>query len=83
MLVLLDAGLLGIAVNPNISGPAIEFRKWLESLAARGHSVGLPEIADYEVRRELLRARLTRAVARLDFVRLSGSTPVASGNSTH
>lgn len=75
MLVSLDAGPLGIAANPSVSGPTIEFGKWLESLAARGHSVGVPEIADYEVRRELLRARLTRAVARLDRRPVLGRRP--------
>jgi predicted nucleic acid-binding protein len=35
-------------------------------LLARGVKVGLPEVADYEVRRELLRADKMLGVARLD-----------------
>ena len=39
---------------------------WLESLLDAGVLVRVPEISDYEVRRELLRAGKTEGVARLD-----------------
>jgi len=38
----------------------------LQSLVSAGVRVIIPEIADYEVRRELLRARKTAGVERLD-----------------
>jgi len=40
--------------------------RWASDQAAAGTIVALPEIADYEVRRELLRIRKPRGIARLD-----------------
>ena len=39
---------------------------WLRSLLAAGVSVRVPEISDYEIRRELLRADRTVGLSRLD-----------------
>jgi hypothetical protein len=64
--ILLDAGPLGVITNPK-SSPENEARKdWLASVASNGAHVVIPEIADYEVRRELLRAGKDRGVGRLD-----------------
>jgi len=41
-------------------------KRWLLALAERGVRIGIPEIADYEVRRELLRAGKIRGIERLD-----------------
>jgi hypothetical protein len=41
-------------------------RKWLQALDAAGVRLVAPEIDDYEVRRELLRARMTAGLGRLD-----------------
>jgi len=41
----------------------------VQSLLAAGDRVVVPEISDYEVRRELLRAGATTGVVRLDFVK--------------
>jgi hypothetical protein len=41
-------------------------KRWLLALAERGVRIGIPEIADYEVRRELLRAGKMRGIERLD-----------------
>ena len=41
-------------------------QRWLRGVLARGARVVVPEIADYEIRRELLRAEKTRGIARLD-----------------
>jgi predicted nucleic acid-binding protein len=43
----------------------------MESLILRGAQVWVPEIADYEVRRELLRANKVRGIARLDLLKNS------------
>jgi predicted nucleic acid-binding protein len=40
--------------------------RWLQSLLAAGVDILVPEIADYEVRRELLRAGKSQGLARLD-----------------
>ncbi|KKJ00523.1 nuclease [Prochlorothrix hollandica PCC 9006 = CALU 1027] len=40
--------------------------QWLQTHIRLGNRVIIPEIADYEVRRELLRANKTKGIARLD-----------------
>ncbi len=65
-LVVLDAGPLGIVTNPRESKLARSCKGWLRGLLAPGTRVVVPEIADYEVRRELLRAGRLKGVARLD-----------------
>lgn len=64
--VLLDAGPLGLVTNPRRSPQSVACAQWLQALVADGTRVILPEIADYEVRRELLRANRVRGLARLD-----------------
>ena len=64
--VLLDAGPLGLITNPKHSPRSTACARWLQSLAAGGVRVIVPEIADYEVRRELLRADKKMGVAQLD-----------------
>ena len=41
-------------------------RRWREALVQAGHDIIIPEIADYEVRRELIRANKAASVTRLD-----------------
>jgi predicted nucleic acid-binding protein len=41
-------------------------KRWLAVLVASGARVVVPEIVDYELRRELLRAGKTNGIARLD-----------------
>jgi predicted nucleic acid-binding protein len=65
-IVLLDSAPLGMLSNPKSTPDNEECRAWLAGLLVRGVKVGLPEIADYEVRRELLRADKLLGVARLD-----------------
>lgn len=55
-IVLLDAGPLGMITNPKSSPENEACKNWLARLAHRGTEVLIAEIADYEVRRELLRA---------------------------
>jgi predicted nucleic acid-binding protein len=64
--VLLDSGPLGLASNPRRSGEGVACAEWLQALVTQGARVILPEIADYEVRRELLRANKVRGLERLD-----------------
>ena len=64
--ILLDSGPLGLATNPGGSAAAADCAQWLREAAGTGASVVVPEIADYEVRRELIRARRTTGIARLD-----------------
>jgi predicted nucleic acid-binding protein len=64
--ILLDAGPLGLLSNPARSAPVLACNQWLASMVAQGHRLIVPEIADYEVRRELLRANKAAGIARLD-----------------
>ena len=64
--VLLDTGPLGLVTNPNWSAQSLACAKWLQDLKSRGTRVLVPEIADYELRRELLRANKVKGLAKLD-----------------
>jgi predicted nucleic acid-binding protein len=66
MIVLFDAGPLGLPTNPKGSDVSRECTFWLERLVDADHLVMIPEVADYELRREFLRARMTRALGALD-----------------
>ena len=63
---LLDAGPLGLVTNPHRSERSVACAEWLQSMLTVGVTVYVPEIADYEVRRELLRADKTNGLRRLD-----------------
>jgi predicted nucleic acid-binding protein len=65
-MIILDSGPLGMAVHPTAKGTAQQCQAWLNGLLEKGERIAIPEIADYEVRRELLRAGLTRSLRRLD-----------------
>jgi len=74
--VLLDAGPLGMVTHPR-KNP--EIKTWLQQLLRRGVVVMVPEIADYEVRRELLRAGKRKGVARLDALKTAiGYVPLTT-----
>ncbi len=64
--IILDAGPLGLVTNPRLSAESVACAQWLQAQVTSGHRAIIPEIADYEVRRELLRANKTKGVARLD-----------------
>lgn len=66
MLIFLDSAPLGMVTNPNAAAENDECSKWLETLLAKGVSFRVPEIADYEIRRELLRANKQNGLRRLD-----------------
>lgn len=64
--VFLDSGPLGLIVNPGGSSIAGACNHWLRTLVLQGVQVKLPEITDYEVRRELIRISKTSSIRRLD-----------------
>ena len=79
MKILLDAGPLGMLSNPKASAKNKECYDWLESLLKKGVEVIVPEIADYEVRRELLRANKIQGVERLDLLKATiGYLPITT-----
>lgn len=61
--VLLDTGPLGMVSHPRANR---EIAEWLKSLLMGGVTVLVPEIADYEVRRELIRANKSKGIERLN-----------------
>jgi len=66
--ILLDAGVLGLLSNPNHSPETIACRNWAVALQNGARTLIVPEIADYEVRRELLRAKLNASIVLLDLL---------------
>lgn len=64
--VFLDAGPIGLVTNPKLSPESTLCTRWLQALIISDIRVIIPEIADYEVRRELLRANKVKGIARLD-----------------
>jgi predicted nucleic acid-binding protein len=64
--VLLDSGPIGLITNPNRSPASIACTNWIQTISVVGIRVIIPEIADYEVRRELLRSNKVKGIKRLD-----------------
>ena len=64
--VVLDSTPLGILCHPRSPPHVVACRRWLADLCAAGRRVIIPEIADYEVRRELIRMSGFVALANLD-----------------
>jgi predicted nucleic acid-binding protein len=63
--IVLDSTPLGLLTQPPQSAPGLASRAWLAK-ASVGAKVIIPEIVDYEVRRELIRAGKSASVQRLD-----------------
>ena len=75
--ILLDSYPLGALSHPT---PDINIVRWAAGCQAAGHQIYVPEVIDYEVRRELLRARKHSGVRNLDALKaafrfLSITTP--------
>jgi len=65
--------------NPKSSPENEACKDWLANLASKGVEVVIPEIADYEVRRELLRAGKERGLGRLDALKgMLGYAPITT-----
>jgi len=65
-IIVLDTGVLAMVTNPKASPEIEACHHWIQSLIQQGDYLALPEIVDYELRRELLRAQKTRGLMRLD-----------------
>jgi predicted nucleic acid-binding protein len=63
---MLDSGPLEMVTNPKAKDDTLACQEWLKTLLQRGERVIIPEIADYEVRRELIRAGLLKSLRKLD-----------------
>jgi len=69
-LVFLDTGPLGVLTNPKGTPEALACQQWVRNLLAAKVRVVVPAIADYELRRELIRAGKIAGLRRLDAVRM-------------
>ena len=67
--VVLDTTPLGLATQRQGKSPEADAcKQWVADCATAGLTVYVPEIADYEVRRELLRTGNTAGIRRLDIM---------------
>ena len=74
---LLDTGPLGMLVNAR---KFPEIKQWLRERVAAGEEIQVPEIADYELRRGLLRLNDAKGIARLDQLAIQlGYLPLTTG----
>jgi len=64
--ILLDAGPLGLVTNPKRSPQSLACAQWLQLVVNKSARIILPEIADYEVRRELLHANKIKGIVQLN-----------------
>ena len=65
-IVVLDSGPVGLLAKRGGVDSVDACLAWQDNLAAQNTRVILPEIVDYEVRRELVRLKATSSIARLD-----------------
>ena len=65
-IVVLDSTPLGLVTNPKGGADAEDCTAWLNELIDAQVRIVVPEIVDYELRREFLRTKKTNALRRLD-----------------
>ena len=64
--IVLDISPLGLGTRPPGNPMADSCKRWLDDLLAAGRRIILPEIIDYELRREVIRTRSMGSLRRLD-----------------
>lgn len=78
-IILLDAGPLGLVSNPKSSPTNDACNQWMQAQLSKGVRVLVSEIADYEVRRELLRGGKQAGIAKLDALKIMpGYLPITT-----
>lgn len=65
-IIILDSSPVSLITNPKAESSPKECQKWFKTLLDRDYNIILPEIVDYEVRRELLRANKKSGLQKLD-----------------
>jgi predicted nucleic acid-binding protein len=85
--ILLDSSPLALASTPARSADALAMTNWMMSCLAVGNKIYIPEVIDYELRRELLRAGKINSVKKLDglkvilrFLPISSPTMLLAAN---
>jgi predicted nucleic acid-binding protein len=69
--ILLDSSPLGLLSNPANAVDVVAITQWATACYAAGHRLYVPEVIDYELRRELLRAGKINGIAKLDSYKTS------------
>ncbi len=64
--IFLDSSPLGLLSSPARSTEVVAVSDWMTECLSAGHKLYIPEVIDYEIRRELLRAGKIHGIARLD-----------------
>ena len=80
--VVLDSGPLGLASRNRNHSRAAPFHFWMNALLVRGADFVVPEITDYELRRELTRIGANTSILRLDGLVTTGGliyAPITAG----
>jgi hypothetical protein len=68
-IIVLDTGPVGLLACDRRRNPEADaIHRWKAQARANGVIIVIPEIADYEVRRELIRAGATAGLGRLDAI---------------
>ncbi len=66
-LILLDSGPLGLIVGAPGRPHVARCLSWIKAISSAGAAIIIPDIAHYEVRRELIRIRAVGSLRRLDY----------------
>ncbi len=75
--ILLDTGPLGEVVHQNKNTRA-PIEAWMQQMVVKGVTIRIPGIADYELRRELIRSRFADSVHALDqLIQVLGYLPIS------
>jgi hypothetical protein len=70
--------------NPHSSLETEFCKNWFAGLSRAEVEIVIPEIADYEIRRELIRSRRTSGLARLDWMKATFSyAPITTATMLH
>ncbi|NES44401.1 nucleic acid-binding protein [Moorena sp. SIO2C4] len=64
--IVLDSAPVGLITNPKGAALSLQCQEWFYNIFDRGYDVVLPEIIDYEIRRELLRANKVSGIKKLN-----------------
>ena len=68
MFIFLDSAPLSLLARPALSAEAQPIHAWVAACDAAGHRIIIPEIVDYKVRREFLRAGRQASVNKLNYL---------------
>jgi hypothetical protein len=67
--ILLDSSPLSLLALPASAGRSQAIHRWAAACDLAGHRIIIPEIIEYEVRRELLRAGKVQSIGELDYLK--------------